>query len=146
MTRLDTRTAVAVAVAVWASLQVQGAAARQPSVTTYLDRYAAGQFESVVADLAGDLDFDALLNQLKRDGPGWIDALGSAARDRRELVAATFALEAARADEWYQWIFVWKPPEMGTGALALSGSLGSSPAIVCSTSAQSSTVRVSKPV
>ena len=86
--------------------------ARQATVTSFLDRYAAGQFEAVVDDLGGDLDFGDLLNQLKRDGPGWIDAAGPEMRERRELVAVTFALEAARADQWYQWKWIWKPPPM----------------------------------
>ena len=86
--------------------------ARQATVTTYLDRYAAGQFEAVVDDLGGDVDFGELLKQLRRDGPGWIDAAGPEARERRELVAVTFALEAARADQWYQWKWIWKPPAM----------------------------------
>lgn len=87
--------------------------ARQATVTAFLDRYAAGQFEAVVDELGGDLDFEELLKQLKRDGPGWIDAAGPEMRERRELVAVTFALEAARADQWYQWKWIWKPPEMG---------------------------------
>jgi len=86
--------------------------ARQATVTTFLDRYAAGQFEAVVDELGGDLDFEELLKQLKRDGPGWIDAAGPELRERRELVAVTFALEAARADQWYQWKWIWLPPEM----------------------------------
>lgn len=87
--------------------------ARQATVTSFLDRYAAGQFEAVVDDLAGDLDFEELLKQLRRDGPAWIDAAGPELRERRELVAVTFALEAARADQWHQWKWIWKPPEMG---------------------------------
>ena len=86
--------------------------ARQATVTAFLDRYAAGDFEAVVRDLSGDLNFGDLLDQLKRGGPAWIDAAGPEARERRELVAVTFALEAARADQWFQWKWIWKPPAM----------------------------------
>lgn len=86
--------------------------ARQATVTAFLDRYAAGDFEAVVRDLSGDLNFGDLLDQLKRDGPAWIDAAGPEARERRELVAVTFALEAARADAWYAWKLIWLPPRM----------------------------------
>jgi tetratricopeptide (TPR) repeat protein len=102
--------------------------ARQATATAFLDRYAAGQFESVVSDLAGDLDFSDLLRQLKRDGPGWIDAEGPASRERRELVAATFALEAARADEWHEWKWIWLPPEMTIPAApGMAGGAGYQP-------------------
>ena len=85
--------------------------ARAASVVDWLDRYAAGRFEEVVRELAGDHDFEDILTQLKRDGPGWIAATGDAERPRRELVAATFALEAARADEWTEWKWVQKQPD-----------------------------------
>ena len=87
-------------------------AARRLSVVELLDRYAAGQFDAVVAELDGDVNFEELLNQLKRDGPGWIAAGGAAVQARRELVAATFALEAARVDSWTEWKWVQKQPEM----------------------------------
>jgi len=87
-------------------------AARRLSVVELLDRYAAGQFDAVVAELDGDVNFEELLNQLKRDGPGWIAAGGPAAQARRELVAATFALEAARVDSWTEWKWTQKQPFM----------------------------------
>ena len=99
--------------------------ARQATLTTFLDRFAAGQFDAVVEELGGDLDFAELLKQLKRDGPGWIDAAGPELRERRELVAVTFALEAARADQWYQWKWIWRPPEMTVpGAPPMPGAAG----------------------
>ena len=77
------------------------------------DRYAAGQFDAVVADLSKEgVDFEALLEELKRDGPAWIEAGGPEARARRELVAATVALEAARAGEWHDWKRVQRQPLM----------------------------------
>jgi hypothetical protein len=108
------RAALALAAALSLGLLGGRTSAQQPSVIAFLDRYAAGQFEAVVDDLAGDLDFGDLLNQLKRDGPAWIDAAGPEMRERRELVAVTFALEAARADQWYQWKWIWLPPAMKT--------------------------------
>jgi hypothetical protein len=85
-------------------------AARAPSVIDLLDRYAAGQFDAVVQTLAGEINFDDLLRQLRRDGPGWIAAGGAGDRARRELAAATFALEAARADQWQEWKLIQMQP------------------------------------
>jgi tetratricopeptide (TPR) repeat protein len=86
--------------------------ARGVSVIDLLDRYSGGQFDDVTEELAGDIDFGDLLKQLKRDAPVWFDAGGPADRSRRELVAATFALEAARADEWREWKWIQKQPQM----------------------------------
>ncbi len=77
--------------------------AQRPSVTDLLDRYAAGEFDAVAAVLATKIDFADLLKQLKAEGPAWTAAQGSENRERRELAAATFALEAARADERNEW-------------------------------------------
>jgi len=78
--------------------------AQRRSVTDLLDRYGAGRFDAVVEELSGDdLDFGDLLKQLRQEGPGWIAAGGAARRARRELTAATVALEAARAGEWQEW-------------------------------------------
>lgn len=86
--------------------------ARALSVVDLLDRYAAGKFDEVTGELEGDINFDDLLKQLKRDAPAWFDAGGPADRARRQLAAATFALEAARADEWLEWKWVVKNPKM----------------------------------
>ena len=90
-------------------------AARSVSVTDLLDRYAAGRFDDVVEELTGDIDYDEILKQLRRDGPAWIGAGGPGGRTRRELVAATFALEAARAGEWHEWKVIQKQSQMCTG-------------------------------
>ena len=82
------------------------------SVVDMLESYKAGNFSAVVAELEGDIDFKELLKQLQDQGPAWIEAGGPGDRDRRELVAATFALEAARAGEWREWKFVWKQPPL----------------------------------
>jgi tetratricopeptide (TPR) repeat protein len=81
-------------------------AAQAPTAIGLLDRYARGECEPVVAALQGAHDFDALLKQLKHDGEAWMSAGGPADRSRRELTAATFALEAARADAWTEWKIV----------------------------------------
>src|SRR6188768_3037485 len=81
-------------------------------VVELLDSYKAGKFSAVVTELEGDVDFKDLLKQLQDQGPAWIDAGGQEERDKRELVAATFALEAARADEWREWKFIWKQPPL----------------------------------
>ena len=44
-----------------------------------------------------------VLDGLRRDGPKWIDADGPAGRERRRAIAATFALEAARASLDARW-------------------------------------------
>ena len=71
--------------------------------TDLLDRYFRGEFDAVVASLEKVNDFDDILKELKQDGPAWIDASGPAARERRELAAATVALEAARLGQWTEW-------------------------------------------
>ena len=86
---------------------------RQNSVTDMLDRYAAGKFAEVLTELGAlDQDFASILNQLREQGPAWIDAGGPAGRDTRRLVAATFAIEAARVDAWYEWKWVVVQPPM----------------------------------
>jgi len=84
------------------------------SLTDLLDQYAAGRFDDVVRALSADeVDFDAILEQFRVDGPAWIDAAGPDARARRELVAATVALEAARAGAWKDWKHIQRQPSMG---------------------------------
>jgi tetratricopeptide (TPR) repeat protein len=95
------------------------------SVLDLLDRYAAGKFDEVTGELEGNINFDDLLKQLKRDAPAWFDAGGPADRQRRQLAAATFALEAARADEWLEWKWVVKNPKMC--ATPMPGGLSGSP-------------------
>jgi tetratricopeptide (TPR) repeat protein len=90
-------------------------AARSTSVVELLDDYAAGRFDAVVATLAEAGDFQAILEQFRRDVPAWLDAAGPAARERRELVAATVALEAARAGQWHEWKWIQKQPPMCAG-------------------------------
>lgn len=73
------------------------------AATALLDRYLRGDDQAVVDALSAESSLDDFLQQLKRDGPAWIDADGPAERNRRELTAATVALEAARAGEWRAW-------------------------------------------
>ena len=87
-------------------------AAQEPSVTELLDRYAAGEFDAVVAQLSRRASFGPFLKQLKDEGPKWIDAGGPSDRARRQVAAATFALEAARIDEWHEWKWTQKQPLM----------------------------------
>jgi tetratricopeptide (TPR) repeat protein len=120
--------AAVLAVVLALCLASRGRSAERLSVTDLLDRYAAGEFEAVAAVLATPLDFKDLLKQLTADGPAWTTAKGNEDRERRELAAATFALEAARADEWNEWsrrqrqppimdyvppdVFTWGPPPL----------------------------------
>ena len=85
-------------------------AARAFSVATMLERYVSGEHESVVSELQALESYDDVLEQLRRDGPAWIEAGDPAARARRELAAATFALEAARAGEWLEWKILQRQP------------------------------------
>ena len=104
------RRALALACAAAVCLTSLSSRAHGLSVVEMLESYKAGNFSAVVAELEGDIDFKELLKQLQDQGPAWIEAGGPEDRDRRELVAATFALEAARADEWREWKFLWKQP------------------------------------
>jgi len=86
---------------------VRPAAQKTPTTLELLDRYAKGEFAEVEARLAALEKFGGLVKDLKRDDvKTWLDAGGPADRDRRELAAATFALEAARADEWREWKWI----------------------------------------
>jgi tetratricopeptide (TPR) repeat protein len=101
-------------------------AASVPAATALLDQYARGEFAAVTEAIAHIDDFDALLKDLQATGRPWIAAGPPADVPRRRLVAATVALEAARADEWHEWKLVlhhdrvgsfqpadavyWKPP------------------------------------
>ncbi|HVL68758.1 MAG TPA: hypothetical protein VM364_15960 [Vicinamibacterales bacterium] len=89
-----------------------GSSARQPTALDLLGRYAAGAFDAVARQLADDVDYGELLRQLRRDGPAWIDSGAPDERPRRELAAATFALEAARAGAWHEWKIIRKQPLM----------------------------------
>jgi tetratricopeptide (TPR) repeat protein len=86
--------------------------AQGTSAVGLIERYAAGQFDAVVAELGDHTDFPRLLKETREQAPAWIDAGGPADRARRELAAATFALEAARVDEWREWKRIVKPPPM----------------------------------
>jgi hypothetical protein len=86
-----------------AMLCAPGLAAQAPRAIDLLDRYLRGDFDAVVADFEKHTTFGWLLEQLEAEGPGWIGAGGPAARERRELAAATLALEAARVGQWTAW-------------------------------------------
>lgn len=92
--------------------------AQSPTVSAQLDRYLGGDHEPVAAELAAITDFDDLLKALKRDGPAWIAAATASERPRRQLTAATFALEAARAAEDTDWKWVMQV-RLGGGAPGL---------------------------
>lgn len=97
--------------------------ARSVTAAELLDQYAHGKFADVVSSLEQTRDFHDLLGRLKHDAPVWI-AAGARPddRDRRVLVAATVALEAARLDERREWKLVqsyfrlptlyWKAPPL----------------------------------
>ena len=107
------RRLLALVLVVGACLTSARSIARGASVLDLLNRYQAGDFDAVVSELSGDVDFEHLLDELQRDAPAWLDAGGVSDRPRRELAAATFALEAARADEWTEWKWIQRQPAMG---------------------------------
>ena len=109
---LPLRRALALACTAAVCLTSMSSRAQGLSVVELLEAYKAGKFAAVVAELEGDIDFKEVLKQLQDQGPAWIEAGGPDERDRRELVAATFALEAARAGEWREWKFIWKQPPL----------------------------------
>jgi tetratricopeptide (TPR) repeat protein len=100
---ISVRTWGVVVAVVFAVVTMPPPSAQGLVATDLLDRYFRGEFDAVVASLAKVSDFDEFLKQLKEDGPTWIDAGGAAARERRELAAATLALEAARLGQWTEW-------------------------------------------
>ena len=122
------RRVLLLALAALACLEGTRTDAREATVIEWLEAYRAGQFDRVVADLERETNFKPILDQLKRDGPTWIAAAGPGEVQRRELVAATFALEAARVGMRYEWkriqlqdqmeglrplnVLFWKPPPL----------------------------------
>ena len=99
--RMNGRSAAGAVVLVFACATA-GRAQTLP-VTDLLDRYVHGEFDAVVRDLESLSDFRPILKGLEDQGAAWIEADGSANRERRQLAAATFALEAARVDAWNEW-------------------------------------------
>ena len=89
--------------------------AQEPSTLALLDRYAAGKFADVTATLAKTENFKRIYKDLRSDDvKAWLDAGGTGDRARRELAAATFALEAARADEWFEWKWIQRQRALAT--------------------------------
>ena len=110
----------ALVVAVVACVTTRRTAAQAPVVSDLLDRYLRGDYDGVVAGLGSLRDFAPVLDGLRNDGPQWIESGGAATRQRRELTAATVALEAARLGEWNEWktsgivpgAFSWRTPPL----------------------------------
>ena len=94
---------LAFALVVWASLLAPLAAqtALTP-VPDLLDRYARGD-QKVLAPFGTAEYLRHLREQLTRDADAWIRREGQQRVRQRELVAATFALEAARASYDIDW-------------------------------------------
>jgi tetratricopeptide (TPR) repeat protein len=82
-----------------------------PAAPALLDRYAAGHFDAVAADVAALTDFQQIVDDLDGRAEAWLAGGGPADRPRRELAAATFALEAARAAEWREWKWIQRSPQ-----------------------------------
>jgi tetratricopeptide (TPR) repeat protein len=96
--------------------------AQTPAASALLDRYIAGDFESTIASVAARNDYDGLLKDLDHSGVAWVDAGPPAQHARRELAAATFALEAARvAAETGDWKWVQQVRLNAPGTVHLPG-------------------------
>ena len=95
--------------------------ARTVSVEDLLDRYFSGQFDAVVAELEALETYQPVLTYLQEHGQRWIQRRGPAEAPRRELTAATFALEAARAGQWHEWKIIRKQPRMCAEPESTSG-------------------------
>jgi hypothetical protein len=89
--------------------------AQTPPFDALLNRYAAGEFAAVAAELERIRDPDGLLTHLQTHGAAWIAAGGEAQRAGRELAAATLALEAARIHAWDEWKIVQRQSAMTGG-------------------------------
>ena len=113
-----------VAAVVLAALLSGSSAAQTPSTIVLLDQYAAGKFADVNAVLAKTENFKRIYKDLRSDETkAWLDAGGTGDRARRELAAATFALEAARAGEWLEWKWIQRQRTIGEGGGASLGKL-----------------------
>ena len=84
----------------------------QPSLVQLFEQYAGGRFQDVEQHFAALANFDHVLEQLRRDAPAWMLAGGPDQRARREVIAATVALEAARAGATREWKWVQLQPRM----------------------------------
>lgn len=74
---------------------VAAAAAQTHSLSGLLDAYASGRFDILNAHTVPER-LDELRGRLPRDAERWINAAPSAGQRRRQVVAATVALELAR--------------------------------------------------
>jgi tetratricopeptide (TPR) repeat protein len=75
----------------------------QPNATiALLDRYARGEHDAVARELAASPDFARIHQDLEKLGRAWTTPAGASASQvrRRQLVAASFALEAAAPRFW----------------------------------------------
>jgi hypothetical protein len=86
--------------------------------TQLLDAYDQGRYDAVEFVLAATDRFDEVSQSLRRRGPPWIAAGASPEqRDRRRLIAATVALETAKAGVERAWSQVRDLMEWGCGLL-----------------------------
>lgn len=90
------------------------------SASDLLEYYEAGEHELVQQALerAATGDLGIVLDALKREGAAWIEADGPEWRERRRTLAATFALETARASLDGRWDRSRGLIEWGAGVLA----------------------------
>jgi tetratricopeptide (TPR) repeat protein len=77
-----------------------------PAATDLLDQYLNGEFDAVVATLAGFEDLGDFAADLTAQASPWIAAGPVEARERRTLTAATVAMEASRVGQWTAWKLV----------------------------------------
>jgi hypothetical protein len=86
-----------------------------PEARALLDQYLRGEFDAVVRTLTSFDDFSDLADDLEANAPGWIAAGSAESRARRELAAATVALEASRLGQSREWKHVQRIEIIETG-------------------------------
>ena len=101
------------------ALAVHPTAGRQsaetPRAAALLDQYLRGEFDAVVKMLSTVDDFTEFADDLEANGAEWIGAAAPEMRKRRELAAATVALEASRLGQSREWKEIQRleVPELG---------------------------------
>jgi tetratricopeptide (TPR) repeat protein len=123
MTRSSFLQIVALVAALTASTPMHRAARAQQitvSAADLFEYYESGEFDLVkdALERASKGDLGIVLDALRRNGRAWIEADGPEWRDRRRLMAATLALETARASLDHGWLASRGLIEWGADELA----------------------------
>jgi tetratricopeptide (TPR) repeat protein len=77
--------------------QTSAAPIQEGSAVAVLERFESGEFEPLLPRAISLQAIGRLFSDLRRTGPGWIDAAHGESRERRRRIAALVTLEAAAA-------------------------------------------------